>query len=285
MRSESNTTSVVDQNITVAEHTECKGREGLVIGSGMVDPSSVIAEFLNVEIQMKEMLKQCNSELFVEKCVSLLASITHEVPLFPNSYAKYLQETQNAPDFIQKLSLFMTWDNHCILNTIAEISNVPEAKLLVTQFDNRLDLSLPLEKFPIPEPSQHMVPYDNSTHTILAVKLDLEVCHCALQNVIDARSLIQNQCKLTPYCLHLLALAKSNSTLIYWMIPKDVAHLIIGNVLHFQNYYRENGILQLAVYPGVILCTDSILKVGPMSFFSFADGKLVRFKLNFYCSS
>ena len=229
---------------------------------------------------MKELLKHSSSKLFVEKCVSLLANVTLEIPLLSNDYAKHLQETQNAPDLIQKLSLFMTWDNHHILNTIAEISNVPEAKMLVTQFDNRLDSSLPLEKFPIPEPSHHMVPYDNSMHTILAVKLDLELRHCTLQNVIDARSLIQYQCKLTPYCLHLLAIAKANFTLIYWMIPKNIAHLIIGNALHFQNYYRQKGILQLAVYPGVILCIDSVLKVGPLSFFSFADGKLVRFKLN-----
>ena len=123
-----------------------------------------------------------------------------------------------------------------------------------------------------------MVPHDNSSQTILAVKLDLELCHCTLQNVIDARSLIQNQCKLTSYCLQLLAVAKNDCTIIYWMIPRNVAHLVAANALQFPSGYHLNGILQLAVYPGAVFSTGSALKVGPLSFFNQneADGKLVK---------
>ena len=122
-----------------------------------------------------------------------------------------------------------------------------------------------------------MVPYDNSTHTVLAVKLDLELYHSTLQNVIDARSLIQDQCKLTSHCLQLLAVAKTDLTIIYWMIPNPIAHLITANAAQFYNYYHQNGILQFAVYPGTMLCTGSTLMVGPLSFFNQIkiDSKLV----------
>ena len=260
--------SAVDHDDTTAELTEQEDKEELATKSYMIDPSSVLAEFLNMKVQLEELLQQCDPMPIVKKCGSLLASETLNIPLFPTEYAEKLQEIEYIPELIQKLSPFMTWDNHSILSTIADTSNIPEATMLLTQFDDRIDSSQPLTSFPIPAPSHHMVPYDNSTHTVLAVKLDLELYHSTLQNVIDARSLIQDQCKLTSHCLQLVAIAKTNLTIIYWMIPNTIAHLITANAAHFYNYYHQNGILQLAVYPGAMLCTGSALMVGPLSFFN-----------------
>ena len=270
--------SAVDHDDTTAELTEQEDKEELATKSDMIDPSSVLAEFLNMKVQLEELLQQCDPMSIVKKCGSLLASETLNIPLFPTDYIEKFQEIEHTPELIQKLSPFMTWDNHSILSTIADTSNIPEATMLLTQFDDRIDSSQPLTSFPIPAPSHHMVPYDNSTHTVLAVKLDLELYHSTLQNVIDARSLIQDQCKLTSYCLQLVAIAKTDLTIIYWMIPNTITHLITANAAQFYNYYHKNGILQLAVYPGAMLCTGSTLMVGPLSFFNQikVDTKLVR---------
>ena len=272
----SNTTaqSSVDQDDTATEHIVQRDKEELATKNDMIDPSSVIAEFLNMKVQLEKLLQQCDPLPTVKKCGSLLASDTHNIPLFSTDYTEKLQEIQHTPELIQKLSSFMTWDNHTILSTIA--ADMPEATMLLTQFDDRIDSSQPLTSFPIPAPSHHMVPYDNSTHTVLAVKLDLELYQSTLQNIIDARSLIQDQCKLTSHCLQLLAVAKTNSTIIYWMIPRSIAHLFTVN---FQNYHQK-GILQLAVYPGAMLCTGSALKIGPLSFLNQLDAKLVRIQYN-----
>ena len=270
--------SAVDHDDTTTELTAQEDKEELSTKSDMIDPSSVLAEFLNIKIRLEELLRQCDPMPIVEKGNSLLASKTLRIPLFPTDYAEKLQEIKHTPKLIQRLSPFMTWDNHSILSTIADTSNIPEATMLLTQFDDRIDSSQPLSSYPIPVPSHHMIPYDNSTHTVLAVKLDLELYHTTLQNVIDARSLIQDQCKLTSHCLQLLAVAKTDLTIIYWMIPNTIAHLITANAAQFYNYYHQKGILQLAVYPGAMLCTGSALKVGPLSFFNQikADSKLVR---------
>ena len=272
--------SALDHDDTTAEHIEQKDKEELPTNSDMIDPSLVISEFLNMKVQLEELLQQCDPIPIVKKCHSLLASKAQDIPLFPTDYAEMLQEIKNTPELIQKLSPFMTWDNHFILSTVAETSNIPEATMLLTQFDDRIDPSQLLTSFPVPAPSYHMVPYDNSTHTVLAVELDLELHHSTLQNVIDARSLIQDQCKLTAYCLQLLAVAKTTSTILYWMIPKSIAYLITANASQFHNYYHQKGILQLAVHPGTVLCTGSALKVGPLSFFSQIeiDTKSVRTK-------
>ena len=268
--------SVVYQADVIAEQIAHEEQEMHATDNGTIHPSLVIGEFLNLKIQLEELMQQCDPMPIIEKCGSLLASDTHNIPLFPIGYTEELQDIKHTPELIQKLSPFITWDNHSILTTVAEASNIPEATTLLTQFDNKIDSSQPLTSFPIPAPSHHMVPYDDSTHTVLAVKLDLELACTTLQNVSDAHLVIQDQCKLTSHCLQLLAVAKTNSAIVYWMIPKSIAHLITANALHFQSYLHQNGILQLAAYPGALLSTGSTLKVGPLSFFNQVDSNLVR---------
>ena len=271
--------SVTDQLDLNGKQIEQKVEEKFSENVGMIDPSSVVMKFQNTRDQLEELLQLCNPLPIVKNCTTLLASDTHNIPLFPTDHAEKLQAIQCLPELFQKLSPFMTWDNHSILNTIAETSNIPEATTILTQFDSRIDSSQPLTSFPIPGPSHNMVPYDNSTHTVLALKLKLELYCCTLQDVIDTRSLIQEQCKLNSHCLHFLAVIQVKSTIIYWMIPKSIAHLITANAVQFQSYFYQKGILQLAVYPGTVICTGgSILNVELLSFFSqtFVDSKLVK---------
>ena len=271
MSSTSTAQSGIDQDDTATEHIEQEDNEELATKNDMLDPSSVIAEFLNAKLQLEELLQHCDPLSLMKECGSLLASNTHNIPLFPTDYAEKLQEIQHTPELIQKLSLFMTWDNHSILSTIAETSYIPEATMLLTQFDERIDSSQPLTSFPIPAPSHHMIPYDHSTHTVLAVMLNLELHRSTLQNIIDARSLIQDQCRLTSHCLQLLAMARSKSTILYWMIPKVVATFIYSKVLENPQLFYQNGIMQMALYPRSIILTDGTLKVGPLSFFHKFD--------------
>ena len=277
--------STTDGNGGASKYIEEKDNEIVVTKKSTFDSSSVITEFLNMKAQLKELVQLCDPIPIVNKCYSLLASNTHNIPLFTTEYREQLQEIKHTHDFMQKLSPFMTWDNHSILNIIAEISNIPEATMLLNQFDENVDLSQPLTSFPIPAPSSQMVPYDNSTHTVLVVDLDLELDDCTLQYVNDARSVIQEQCKLTSHCLHLLAVAKTIFTSVYWMIPRSVAHLVTINVLQFQKNFYQKGILQLAVYPGAVISTGrSILNVEPLSFFTQTniDNKTVCINYSYY---
>ena len=270
--------SAASQSNTTVDYVKQEDKEELHTNNSMIDPESVFTKFINMKAQLNKLLQYCDPITVTKTIASLLASNSHKIPLFPTDYTEELKGIQHFTDLFLKLSPFITWDSHSILNTVAEICNISDAVRLLTQFDDRIDLSQPLTRYPIPAPSHTMVPYDNSTHTILAVKLDTELDHCTLQDVIDVRSLIQDQCNLTSHCLHLLALAKTNSATIYWMMPKSITHLITANTVRFQDYFHDKGILQMSVYPGMVLSTGSSLKVGPLSFFNqiYFDSKQVR---------
>jgi len=230
---------------------------------------SYVAEYSDVKTQLCEILTSYNPQSLINLCESLVGSDAHCTPLFCNAFIETLRRIKNTSVLMQAIISFTNWIDHSILSAVVSACNVPEAVALLKQFDDSIDTSQSVTKYPIPSPSYHMVPYGTSIYTVLAVQLNLELYHSTLQNVLDARLLIQEKCEVTPHCLQLLAVAKTSHTIIYWTIPKHVASLIISNVQKYQNYLFQNGIQQVAVYPGTILATSSgSLTVGPFSFFA-----------------
>ena len=233
-----------------------------------LEPCSIVSEFLDMKVELINLLQDVNPVFIIDQCKVLKATENPDVPLFTNNFVYFLKEAKSTSKLLQQLSPYTNWCDHSIFNTIVEVCDVPEATTLLTEFDNKVDPSQPLTKFPLPQPCNQMVPYDTSTHTVLAVQLNIQLHHSTLQNVLDTRSLLQQQCHITAHCLQLLAVANTSHTIIYWTIPKHVAGLITSSVLQHQNYLHQNGIQQVAVYPGTALVTGSALTVGLFSFFT-----------------
>ena len=232
------------------------------------EPLSLVVKFSEMKNHLANVIVSLDPKMIADQCSLLVASEQANIPLFPTDFVDVLKESNNTLTLLHRIAPFTNWSDHTILNEIVEVCNIPEATTLLTDFDASIDPSQPLMKYPIPSPSHHMVPYDTSTHTVLAVQLNLQLHHSTLQNVLDTRSLLQQQCHITAHCLQLLAVANTSHTIIYWTIPKHVAGLITSSVLQHQNYLHQNGIQQVAVYPGTTLVTGSALTVGLFSFFT-----------------
>ena len=253
-------------NLTHLQQTG--GEDTVTVCHDAFEPSTVDAKFWDTTVKLTEMLQSFDPQMIADNCGLLRASTQANIPLFPTHYMKVLQGSRSTPTLVQKLSAFANWMDHSVLTAVVEACNIPEVAALLAQFDSRIDTSQPVTKYPIPSPSHHMVPYDTSIHTVLAVQLNLQLSHFNLKNLIDIRSLIQKKCEVTPHCLQLLAVAKTSHTIIYWTVPKHVASFIVLNVLQHQSYFYQNGIQQVAVYPKTILTIGSALTVGPFSFFA-----------------
>jgi len=251
-----------------------------------LEPSTVVTIFLDTIMQLTEMLQNFDPQVIVTSCKSLKASEQANIPLFSTYFMEIFKANTSTATLLQKLSPFINWMDHSILIAVIEACNIPEATALLKEFSDKIDTSRPVTKYPIPSPSHHMVPYDTSTHTVLAVQLNLQLHHSTLQNVLDTQLLIQEKCEVTPHCLQLLAVAKTSHTIIYWTIPKHVVPLMISNVHKYQSYLYQYGIQQVAVYPGTILSTgSSVLTVGPFSFFAKVSSLLSAISITFFISA
>ena len=238
-------------------------------------PISVATKFWDTTVQLTNMLQSSHHKIIVDTCKSLRASEQADIPLFTAYYLETItksETTVTSAQVLQKIIPFTNWLDHSVLTAVVEACNVPEATALLTQFDDKIDPSQPVTKYPVPFPSHYMVPYDTSTHTVLAVQLKLQLDHSTLQNVLDTRSLIQEKCEVTPHCLQLLAVAKTSHTIIYWIIPNHVAALIALNVLQYQSFFYLNGIEQIAIHPGTVLLPARAVATGLFTFFAKVSG-------------
>ena len=221
--------------------------------------SSVDLLFLYLIDQINELLQNYKLEL-VQQCKGLKASNVHNTDLFSADQIKELSESNNI---LIKLSSLFTWSNHSILKSLAGCSS--EAVKLLYEFGSKLDPLQPVTSYPIPCLYSNMIPTNTSTYTILAVRCGKELYQCTLQYVYDVQSVMIEKCDITQHCLQLLAV-RSDPTILYWTIPKCVVDLINTNVPLHSEYLYSRGILEVLVYPDLLLTTGDDVCYGSLVF-------------------
>ena len=190
-----------------------------------------------------------------------MASDHNDIKLFSNDQLKTFSQ-YNSAMLLRKLCVF-SWSNCSILRTLISCSN--EGIKLLDKFEFGLDPSEPIALYPIPCFSTDMIPSDTSTYTILAVRCKVELYESSLQYIYDVQSVMIEKCDITQHCLHLLAV-RSDPTILYWTIPKCVVYLINTNVPLHNEYLYSRGILEVLVYPDVLLTTGDDVCYGSLAF-------------------
>ena len=228
-------------------------------------PSSVNTAFLDMKVQLEQLMQSNDSLKAYEQCKRLMASNDHNIALFTNEQLDSLKECCFAQQILQKLSPLYKWSDHSLLSVVVKACNNFEAEMLLQQFDAQMDLSVPITEYPVPQPNSSMAPHDASTQTVLAVKLNTELSNLSLQQVIEVRCLIQKNFQITEHSLQLMA-AKSCQNILYWMIHKCVCHLISSTILQDVS---PTGIRveEISVYPDALFVSTSTgIKLGPLTF-------------------
>ena len=228
---------------------------------GKIKVSITLTLFFHLIDQVGELLQSYDYEIMMEQCRSLMGSDHTDIKLFTSDQLKVFSQ-YNSAILLRMLCLF-TWSNCSILRALVIHSN--KAIKLVNNFESNLDRLQLLASYPIPYFSPDMIPSETSTYTILAVRYDKELYQCTLQYVYDVQSVMIEKCDITQHCLQLLAV-RSNPTILYWTIPKCVVDLINSNVPLHSEYLYSRAILEVAVYPDLLLTTGNAICYGSLAF-------------------
>ena len=226
----------------------------------------MLTVFFQVSDSVIELLACCHIEVLLDVFESLMASDIHTINLFADNQIESLKKCNKSLLLLQRLSSFFTWSNHSILQELAEQCFCSKAVNILNNFDYRVDAFDFIASYPLPCFSLRMIPYDGSTHTILAIRCDQELHECTLQYVYGMQSLMMEEFDITQHCLQLLAV-RSDPTVLYWTIPKCVKCLINDNVPLNREYLYSGGILEVLVYPDLqFVFSDDDDKIGLLAF-------------------
>jgi len=217
--------------------------------------------FFNLIDHIKSLLSSIDPSNLIEKFKGVMASDIHGIKLFDDEIDIFSK--LNSPVLL--LSYRSTWSDHSIAKVL--VSSCDEAVKLLDEFDSRLELNLSqsISFFPIPPFSSDMIPLDNSTHTILAIRYDQELYKCTLQCVFDVRSLMVEKFEITQHCLQLLAV-RNDPTIFYWTIPKCVVSFVSSKVQEHSECFYLHGILEILVHSEPLPLTSDDAKIGSLIF-------------------
>ena len=238
--------------------------------------STVLVLYFHLIDQLEELLQFYDYGMMMEQCRSLMASDQCDIKLFTSDQMKSFSWYNNAL-LLRKLCLF-AWSNCSILRTL--VSYCSEAMKLLDKFELNLDPLKSVACYPIPCLSSDMIPNDTSTYTILAVRCKVELYESSLQYIYDVQSVMIEKCDITQHCLQLLAV-RSDPTILYWTIPKCVVDLINTNVPLHSEYLYSRGILEVLVYPNLLLTTGDDVSYGSLAF-ECVDTEWVCFFVHIY---
>ena len=244
----------IQSNASILSHCQCDGRS-------TTKGSVVLTLYLHFLDLLMELLQPYDYEMMMEQCRSLMASDHNDIKLFSSDQLKAFSQC-NSAILLQHLCFF-TWSNCSILRNL--ICYCSEAVKLLDKFEFSLDTSQLITLYPIPCFSLDMIPSDASTYTILAVRCKVELYESSLQYVYDVQSVMIEKCDITQHCLQLLAV-RSDPTILYWTIPKCVVDLINTNVPLRSEYLYSRGIIEVIVYPDLLLTTGDDVYYGSLAF-------------------
>lgn len=209
--------------------------------STKLDASDIHLQFLNLVNLLTLNLSAADVLAFnvAEELCHLKASNFHNISLFSRTFLSRINNLDSY--FLIKVSLipFISWLDHSILKHLVSVSENEAAAKSLQQFDSLIDYTQPITSYPIPAPSQLLVPLYASDYTLVATKCDFDFEEVTLQRVVDMKTLLIEKWEITDHALQLVAVL-SEQRILYWIIPKCVASIVENRN---PQYELENGII------------------------------------------
>ena len=202
-------------------------------------------------------------------------------PPFTEKWLNKIRHCKSLYLFKIYLLPFITWLDHSVLQELVIASGSEDAKWLLDLFDSKIKSyhSQPITSFPIPSPSQLMIPLDDSEYTLLAVKFHppsrggTTEGMIILQDVMDIKIIMKRKWKISSHAINSIQLVAVHTKLklFYWMVPQSIVSMIESNLLPLVDEWKS-GIVMMAILPvNFYNLEDNYIErpVGPFSSLNF----------------
>ena len=193
-------------------------------------------------------------------------------PLFTE---KWLGKIVSLYLFKIHLLPFMMWLDYSILKELVKASGSEDAQQLLNLFNTKINSYRiqPITSFPIPPPSQLMIPLDDSEYTLLAMEFclasqeDTSQSTIVLQDVMDIKLTLKYQWQINSrnFCSFQLVAVNTKLKFLYWVIPKQLVEAINNNLVH----EWRSGIIKMTVLPANLNNDSEKVNKGPFSSLNF----------------
>ena len=234
----------------------------------------VTRKFFGIVRKISESMESMKPQPLLSWLATVNVCNDPKIPLFPPDVLSHLEDSRDSSVLVTRLNFYWSWIDYGLLEDLVRMSGCERASKLLEGFKSTLGQVPFLSSSTVPSPCSKMVPAEEQPHTILTLTIECKLFECTLSYIRTLKSTFSNFCGLTQHALLLIAVKQTSvkSTVFYWLILKQLVPVICTKVQANRNQLRSSGIMEVSVYPGLVLATDGEIRVGPLAFLSISDG-------------
>ena len=225
--------------------------------------SIVNKKFRQAVRNIKEHLKHCDIQDLV---TDFNISANHsDIPYFSDEVKKRLGDCETIKDLVLRLSPYISWYKRDVLWVLVEASDCEAAVAELTGFEDWLDTSQPITKYPIPQASSSICPDPNSNITMVTMKANKDLKMVTYKDVGQYQDTIAQVGKVSSKAFDLQA-TNPGSSILYWLLPKCVVKSFEENIRSNLDYLYDQGILEISLDPNIVITTGRNLRIRSLAY-------------------
>ena len=223
--------------------------------------SGVIKKFRLTVKNIKMHLEQCD----VQDLITDLNISANDIPYFSDEVKEKLHKCITIKDLFVRLSNYISWCKRDVLRVLVEVSDCKAAVDELNNFEDWLDTSQSIIHYPIPQASSSICPDPDSDITMVAIKANKDLKEVTYKGVEQYRDTIAQVGGVSSKAFDLQA-KNSGSSILYWLIPKNVVKLLEENIRNNLDHLYKQGIVEILFDPNIVITTGSKLRVRSLSY-------------------
>ena len=235
---------------------------------------AVFWKFSAVVRDIGKSMKSVNLKTLMNSLTNMTVSDDPKIPLFAPEFLQTLEQYKDVSTLLNRLSFYWSWIDCSVLEELVNASHCKKAIGLLEGFKSELGQVQILSSLTVPSPCAKMLPNDKQSSTLLALTVECKQFECTLHYISELKLKFSALCGITRHSLQLVAVKQSSvkSIIFYWMISKQIASIICAKVQASCSQFHSNGILEVSVYPGVVMATNGEVRLGSLAFLTISEG-------------
>ena len=235
---------------------------------------AVSRRFASVVREIGKSIKSANLKMLCLYVGSLEANKDPKINLFSSELLSGLDKCDNVTMFLSRYSFQWSWMDYGFLEDLLRAGRCEKGTKILEKFKSELGQVKFLSSFAVPSPCRKMLPTDEGSYTILTLMVDCKLFECTLHYISELKVSFTDFCGILRHSIQLIAVKQISiaSTIFYWVVLRPVVPLICNKVQANRTKLRSTGVLEVSIYPNVVMATDAEVRIGSLAFLTINGG-------------
>jgi len=223
--------------------------------------------------KIKGHLQHCNvQDLIID--FNVIAD-KKRIPYLKHRVREKLYKCKTVGDLFARLSPFISLWKRDILRVLVDVSGIKKAVDELNEFEDRwLNREASINDYPLRPASHSICPDSGGDVTMITMRANDDLNNVTFGQTEHFQNVIADKGGVANEDLELQA-KNTGSSILYWLIPKDVIVTFEQHIRKHLDFLYEQGIIEISIDPNIVITTGRKLRVRSLAYLTKVPEKPV----------